>query len=135
MATPLSQLALYKEGRLQLAAQAYKIGQFQSYTAAAKAYNVNQNTLQNRIAGMPAQQGSTSKNRFLMPTEEESLLQWVLLRDRCGMPLRLDAVCQMASLLLTQHSKSTYVGKTWVVHFINRHNEIKAQYNHKYNYQ
>ena len=50
---------------------------------------------------MPAQQGSTSKNCLLMPTEEESLLQWVLLRDRRGMPLRLDAVRQMASLLLT----------------------------------
>jgi len=74
MATLLSQLALYKEGRLQLAAQAYKTGQFLSYTAAVKAYDVNRNTLQNRIAGMPAQQGSTSKNCLLMPTEEESLL-------------------------------------------------------------
>ena len=74
MAIPLSQLALYKEGRLQIAAQAYKTGQFLNYTTAAKAYNVNRSTLQNRIAGMPVQQRSTLKNRLLMPTKEESFL-------------------------------------------------------------
>ena len=74
MATPLSQLALYKEGRLQLAAQAYKTGQFLSYTTAVKAYNINRSTLQNRIASMPVQQRSTLKNHLLIPTKEESFL-------------------------------------------------------------
>jgi hypothetical protein len=54
MATPLSQLALYKEGRLKLAVQAYKKGHFSSYTAAVNAYNVVRSTLQSRIAGTPA---------------------------------------------------------------------------------
>ena len=50
------------------------------------------------------------------------------------MLLRVDAVRQMASLLLTQYGKSTYVSKMWVARFIDRHNKIKAQYNRKYNY-
>jgi len=54
MATPLSQLALRKEGRLELAIQAYKKGHFLSYTVAANAYNVDRSTLQRRIASTPA---------------------------------------------------------------------------------
>ena len=54
MATPLSQLALHKEGRLELAVQAYKKGHFSSYTAAVNAYDVVWSTLQRRIDGTPA---------------------------------------------------------------------------------
>jgi hypothetical protein len=135
MAAPPSQLALYKEGRLELAVQAYKKGSFKSYSAAAAAYDVNRSTLQNRVAGRPAQRGSTSKRRLLTPTEEESLLQWVLSRDRRGMPPRVATVRQMASLLLARPGKTSYVGKTWVIRFIHRHESIKAQYNRKYDYQ
>jgi hypothetical protein len=75
MAAPLSQLALHKEGRLELALQAYKEGKFSSYTAAAEAYDVTRSTLQRRLAGVPAQLGSTSKTRVLTPTEEQALLE------------------------------------------------------------
>jgi helix-turn-helix, Psq domain len=74
IATPLSRLALHKEGRLKLAVQAYKEGHFSSYTTAANAYDVVRSTLQRRIASTPAQLGSTLKSRLLTPTEEESLL-------------------------------------------------------------
>ena len=40
MATSQQQIALYKEGRLDLTAQAYLQGKFTSYTAAAKVYDV-----------------------------------------------------------------------------------------------
>jgi hypothetical protein len=135
MATPLSQLALHKEGRLELAVQAYKKGHFSSYTAAANAYDVVRSTLQRRIAGTPAQLGSTSKSRLLTPTEEESLLQWILSRDRRGMQPRVASVRQMAGLLLAQNSKPSLVGANWVTRFIDRHDSIKARYNRKYNYQ
>jgi len=38
MATPQQQEAIYQEGRIALAIQAYKLGQFQTPTAAAKSY-------------------------------------------------------------------------------------------------
>ena len=45
MATPQQQEAIYQEGRIALAIQAYKLGQFQALTAAAKSYNVPPTTL------------------------------------------------------------------------------------------
>jgi hypothetical protein len=128
-------LALHKEGRLELAVQAYKDGNFSSYTAAAKAYDVARKTLQRRLTGTLPQRGSTSKHRLLTPTEEASLLQWVISRDRRGMPPRVATVREMAGLLLAQHGISTHVGTSWVNRFINRHDSIRAQYNRKYDYQ
>ena len=75
MSTSIQQAALYKEGRLDLALQAYKRGEFQSCRAAAKAYDVPRTTLQERVAGAKPKRGSIAKNRLLTPTEEETLLQ------------------------------------------------------------
>ena len=135
MATPQQQVASYKEGRLELAIQAYQQGKFQSYRAAAKAYDVPRSTLQTRIAGTQVQLGSTSKNRLLTPTEEEILKQQILSMDRRGMPPTLESVRRMAGLLATQHGYTAPVGKCWARNFVSRHDTLKSKYNRKYDYQ
>jgi hypothetical protein len=74
MATPQQQEALYEEGRLDLARQAYNQGQFQTPHAAALAYNVKPKKLKRRLTGIQPRLGSVAKNRLLTPTEEESLV-------------------------------------------------------------
>ena len=135
MATSQQQAALNKEGRLELAIQAYRQGRFSSYTAAANAYDVPRKTLQRRIIGVQPKLDSIAKNRLLTPTEEESLVQWILSMDRRGMPPRIAAVREMACLLVAQHEKRTNVGQLWVRNFINRHDTLKSKYNRKYDYQ
>jgi hypothetical protein len=46
-------------------------------------------------------------------------------------------VKQMASILATQRtgSDTLLVGQNWVRNFINRHDNLKLKYNHKYDYQ
>ena len=51
------------------------------------------------------------------------------------MPSRVTTVCEMAHLLVAQHEKPAYVGKTWVRSFISRHDTLKSKYNRKYDYQ
>jgi hypothetical protein len=75
MAPPQRLDAIHKEGRLQLALQAYLQGEFQSYTAAANTYDVSRKTLIRRLTRTQAQLGSTSQHRLLTSTEEESLIQ------------------------------------------------------------
>ena len=135
MATPRRQAALYKEGRIKLAIQSYKQGLFRSYRAAAKAYDVPRTTLKRRLNGIPAQPDSNSKKRLLTPTKEESLIKWILSRDRRGMPPRSATVRQMACLLIAEHGKPGYIGKIWVHNFISRNPTLKCQYNRKYDYQ
>ena len=137
MATSQQQIALYKEGRLDLTAQAYLQGKFTSYTAAAKAYDVTQSTLQQHITGTQPQLGSIAKNHLLLPTEEESLKQWILSMDKRGMPPRIATVREMASYLITEQFKPATplpISEHWVQRFISRHDTLKSKYNQKYNY-
>ena len=120
MAALQRQDTLYQEGRLDLAYQAYKQGDFQTHTAAAKAYDVPPKKLKRRLAGIQPRLGSIAKNRLLTLTEEETLLQWILSMDRRGMPPRVTTVRQMASLLVAQHGGTASVGQNWARNFINR---------------
>ena len=45
MTTPHHQAALHREGRLELAIQAYRKGEVRGYVKAAAAYDVARNTL------------------------------------------------------------------------------------------
>jgi len=138
MAPPQQQITIQKEGRLELAIQAYKQGRFSSYRAAAKAYDVPRNMLQRRLTGTHPRVGSIAKNRLLTVTEEETLVHWILSMDRRGMPPRIRVVREMTDLLVAQHRKSTPVrpvGQNWVRGLINRHDTLKSKYNRKYDYQ
>jgi hypothetical protein len=135
MSTPQQQRAVYQEGRIALAIQAYKLGQFPTPTAAAKSYDVPPTTLRDRLKGKQPKRGSISNHRLLPPTAEESLVQWILSMDRRGMPPTTVAVRQMAGILAQQYKPSAYVGQTWVRDFIKRHDALKTKYNRKYDYQ
>ena len=138
MAATQQQNMIYQEGRLNLALQAYLHKEFQTLTAAATAYDVPQSTLRCRIEGKESKCDSIAINRLLTPTEEASLLQWILSMDRHGMPLRIATVHEMAGLLVTQCQPITaqqMIGECWIQRFINCHDTLKSKYNHKYDYQ
>jgi hypothetical protein len=135
MATPQQQEAVFREGRLQLANQAYNTSQIQSNRAAAEAYDVKKDTLKRRRNGVLPQRGSIAKNRLLALTEEAILEQCILSLDRRGMLLTVATVRVMASLLASQHGRQITVGKNWVYNFIKRHETLKSKYNHKYDYK
>ena len=111
MAPPQRREALHREGRLELAVHAYKRGDFQSYRAVARAYDVSRDTLRRRLDGIQLQLGSTSNNRLLTSTKEECLVQQILSMDRRGMPPTVGAVRVMASLLASQYSRTVSASK------------------------
>jgi hypothetical protein len=106
MATPDQRAALHKEGRLELAIQAYQRGEIRSYQKASTTYDISRTSMQRRISGIPPQRGSVSTTRLLTPTEEESLVQWILSLDRRSMPPRIAGVRDIAQYLLTQRGRS-----------------------------
>ncbi|KAM3537962.1 hypothetical protein ARSEF1564_009125 [Beauveria bassiana] len=68
------------------------------------------------------------------PSEEATLVQWILSMDERGMPPTMAYTRRMANLLLAARDESP-VGENWVRKFMKRHNEIKAQYSRRYDYQ
>jgi hypothetical protein len=100
MAPPNTTQLAQKEGRIVLAAQAFKQGHFRSLRAAACAYDVPESTLRGRVKGVISRRDFVSTNRKLTQTEETTLVEWILSMDRRGLAPTIDIVRQMADLLL-----------------------------------
>jgi len=62
MAAPQQQEALFREGRVDLGVQAYKLGQITSLRGVERAYNVSRKTVKRRVSGIRPQRGSTASN-------------------------------------------------------------------------
>ncbi len=123
-----------QEGRILLAIQAIKLGQFQSVRAAAASYDVSHITLHRRIHGMASRRDTTPNSRKLTPAEELAIIQYILDLDSRGFPPRPQAVQEMADLLLAERDAPP-VGKNWTSNFITRRTEIKTKFNRKYDYK
>ena len=99
MATPQQQEDLFQKSRLILALNAYKQGQFTSFRKGTSTYNMSRTTAQQHNKGIALRHGSIAPNYCLIPVQEESLKQWILLMDQRGMPPRIVIIQQMAGIL------------------------------------
>jgi hypothetical protein len=100
MSQPRNVSLLQHEGRLQLALQAYNTGQFRSHRAAARAYNVKQQTLSERARGVLFRLESPANCQKLSATEEQTIVRYILELDSRGFAPRLCEVADMADKLL-----------------------------------
>lgn len=121
------------EERVRLAVEACKQDSISARGAAA-AYDVSRSTVSSRLNGVPPRGDAQLNNRNLMATEETTLVQWILSMDERGMPPTMVYTRRMANLLLAARGKGP-VGENWVRKFVRRHDEIKAKYSRRYDYQ
>jgi hypothetical protein len=75
MAPPHNAQLAQKEGRIALAMQALKQGQFSSVYTAAKTYDITESTLRGRVKGINARRDSIPINRKLTTIEESTLIK------------------------------------------------------------
>ncbi|KAM4058337.1 helix-turn-helix, psq domain-containing protein [Hirsutella rhossiliensis] len=113
--TEIRDQSIPREERVLLAVKAYQQGQFDSTHKAATAYDVPQSTVSGRL-------------------RETALVQWVLSMDERGMPPTVVYTRRMANLLLSE-ARPRNCRRDWVRKFVGRHNEIKAKYSRRYDYQ
>src|SRR3954463_16774635 len=73
-----------QEGRIELALQAYKDGQFQSLRRAANAYNVCQRALTRRYNGTLTRANTRPSGQKLSATEEQTIIRYILNLDSRG---------------------------------------------------
>jgi hypothetical protein len=123
-----------QEGRILLAIQAIKQGQFKSDRAAAVSYDIPKTSLRNRINGMTSRRDSTPNSRKLTPQEESAIVRYILELDSRGFSPRPQDVREMADLLLAERD-ALPVGINWTTNFIKRRTELKSKFSRKYDYQ
>ncbi|KFZ23098.1 hypothetical protein V502_02423 [Pseudogymnoascus sp. VKM F-4520 (FW-2644)] len=134
MPQPTQAKSCNQEDRILLAIQAIKQGNCQTIQAATVLYNMPCTTLSDQIHGMASQRNSTPNSCKLTLYEESALVQYILNLNSCGFLPWLQAVQEMADLLLSEQGKSP-VGINWTTNFIKRCTEIKAKFSWKYDYK
>ena len=88
-----------QEARILLAIQAIRTSQEMSIRCAAKTYDVPQTTLRDRMKGRTSKAENRNAQHNLTPTEEETLIRYILDLDSRGFPPRINDVRDMADLL------------------------------------
>jgi hypothetical protein len=96
MAQQRKEQLLQQEGRIDLALNAYNLGQFKSVRLAASAYKVPQQQLSNQQNKITFQLSTTANGQKLTPTEEQTLIRHILDLDARGFALRLSKVADIA---------------------------------------
>ena len=66
------------------AIESFKSGQFTSRRAAARHFDVNPDTVGNRMEGMLSRQQAHAYRQNLSPEEEQLLLSWIQTEDLAG---------------------------------------------------
>ena len=131
-------LSPQRQGRISLASQSIQKQQIKSQRKAARLFNISRSTLYDRLQGSQPQALANAKKRKLSPTEEQSLVQWILDLDRRGFPPHIIDVRRMADALLAargQDPPSTPVGKKWVSRFIQSQPELQTKWSRRLNSQ
>ncbi len=121
-----------------LAFKCYQENPHKSVKGLAASYKVPYTTLRDRIHGATPRAETSYVKRKLSPTEEQSLLKWVLDLDRRGFPPNLINIQQMADRLLAARTLSSYplsVGKNWTQRYVTRQPRLKTRWNRKFSSQ
>ena len=96
----------HTEGRILLAINAFKQGQFTSIRAAATAYDAPYTTTLRRAQGRTPRRECRPNGQKLSSTEESALENWIISLDTRGFPPRVSAVQDITNLLLIARIKS-----------------------------
>ena len=88
---------LYQEGRIELALQAYNLGQFKTLRRAAAAYNVRHQQLSDRLKGIAFRPQTPTGCQKLTITEEQTIVRYILELDSRGFAPRLCEVEDIAN--------------------------------------
>jgi len=117
-----------QEGRIALAIQAYRTGQFKSLRHAAKTFNLPHSSLIYRYNGRAHRPAAPPNGRKLTLTEEETVVRYILDLDARGFPPLKAEVGDIADKILAERGAEP-VGKNWVQRFVAREERLKMAFN------
>src|SRR5271155_2953786 len=108
------------ESAIQEAIDALNSGQFTSRRAAARHFNVNPDTISNRMKGKPSRQQAHQYEQNLSPEEKQLLLSWIQAEDLAGASptyARIHAMVNMMYQHQVTPSRILNIDKHWINKF------------------
>ena len=98
----------------------YRRGLFPSIRAAARAYNVAEASVRQRLRGRPTRQQGHSHEQILSPIQERMLVRWSIDLEACAKALTHAQLRSMASLISQSNGGPAVVSESWIVKFKRR---------------
>jgi hypothetical protein len=121
-------ITIQEEGRVDLALQAYTLGQFKSLRCAAAAFNVKHQRLSDQFHGI-TQRAQTQPNcQKLTATEQQTIVRYILNLNSRGFAPRLYEVADIADKMLAVRGGKP-ISKCWADRFITRSPKLKMAFN------
>ena len=121
-------LGTNQEGRIDLALQAFRNGQFRRLWHAADTFNVPYSTLKHRNRGRVYRPLAPPNSQKLTLTKEETVVRYILdLNARGFAPLKAE-VRDITNKILSERGAEP-VGKCWVDRFVARKERLKVAFN------
>ena len=122
-----------QEARILLAIQAIRTNQEMSIRYTAKTYDVSQTILCDRMKGYVFKAKERNARHNLIPTEEETLVRYILDLDSRGFPSQINDVRDMTDLLCkTYHVK--FVDKQWSYNFVQHRPKLRTRFLYTYDF-
>jgi len=112
----------YTESNLLNALNAVKSGS--SIRQAARDWGIPLTTLHGRIVGRVSRREANEHTQRLSPTQEASLVDWVLLQDKLGLPPTHRQIKSFAQRILAAGGDDKPLGRHWMEQFLRRHPSI-----------
>ena len=108
--------------QLEKALKAWNAKQFSSLRKCAEAFAVPYSTLQGRvIGGRKSYSYAHISHQLLSPPEEQSIVDWIEVLDKWGLPLRVEMVTDLAIKVLISAGRDPKLGRHWISRFLDRH--------------
>ena len=115
-----------REESLQQAIQGLQDGVFTAIRAAARAYNVPESTLRDRLRGTKNHVIAAQHQQLLAPSQEEFLAEWILEEAARGFPPSHPRVREMAQRIIRMNGRSGCVGQSWIRNFLRRNPRVAS---------
>jgi len=114
----------YTEINLLNAIDAVKSGS--SIRQASRDWGIPLTTLYGRLTGRVSRREAKEHVQRLSPTQESSLVDWVLVQDQLGLPPTHRQIKHFAQRILKAGGDEKCLGKHWMEQFLNRNPSIKT---------
>ena len=124
-----------KEIRMQAAIQDFQDRKYKSSRDAARAYNISDSTLRNRMAGRTTRVNSHGLQQILSNAEEKTLVRWITRLTCAGFPASPSLMIQMTEEVrrerahlrndaITSDQSIRPIDHNWLYRFESRHPEL-----------
>ena len=114
------------EENIQAAIADLRAGIFTSQRKAARAYDVPESTLRERLQGRLPYAIAHQQQQRLSSEQEEFLVQWILKEDERGYPPSHARAREMATRILRMNGDLNPLGRRWISHFIERNPRVAS---------